>query len=50
MTRVCVSFRGAAGDDPSPEGFGRQGEKSRAVLKILRARFLSRDCGIGVTA
>jgi hypothetical protein len=39
-----------ADDDPSPEGFGPQGEESRTALKTLRARFLSRDCGIGMTA
>ena len=25
-------------------------EESRIALKMLRARFLSRDCGIGMTA
>jgi hypothetical protein len=37
-----VSFRGV----PRP----RDDEESRIVLKTLRARFLSRACGIGMTA
>jgi len=39
-----------ANDDPSPEGFGPQGEESRTALKTLRARFLFRVWGIGMTA
>jgi hypothetical protein len=43
----AVIFRRAAGDDPSPEGFGPQGEESCTVLKTLRARFLA---ALGMTA
>ena len=42
-----VTLERAAGDDPSPEGFGPQGEESRTLLKILRARFLA---ALGMTA
>jgi hypothetical protein len=42
-----VIFERAPGVDPSPEGFGPQGEESRTVLKILRARFLA---PLGMTA
>ena len=38
-----------AGDDPSPGGSGPQDEESHTAFRILRARFLSRDCGIGMT-
>ena len=41
VIRVCVSFRGV----PRP----RDDEESRTALKTLRARFLSRNCGIGMT-
>jgi hypothetical protein len=45
-----LSFRGVrqpTDDDPSPEGFGPQGEESRKSV-VSKARFLSRGCGIGM--
>jgi hypothetical protein len=39
-----------ADDDPSPEGFGPQGEESRIALKRLRARFLAPLGMTGLTA
>jgi hypothetical protein len=41
MRSPGVIFRRAAGDDPSPGGFGPQAEESRSALIMLRARFLA---------
>ena len=45
--RVIPRSPQARDDDPSPEGFGPQGEESRTALKTLRARFLA---PLGMTA
>jgi hypothetical protein len=42
-----VIFGEAAGDDPSPEGFGPQGAESRTALKKFRTRFFA---SLGMTA